>query len=123
MRQEILTGVERRRRWSIEEKLRVLGEVGLEGASVSDVARRNDITRQHLYQWRGEMRRKGLAAVEAPQFLPVELSQLSDGGTGNTSPVSERGIEIGLRNGRIVRAPADMPENLLMRVIRIAENA
>jgi transposase len=32
-------------------------------------------------------------------------------------------VEIGLRNGRIVRAAADLPENLLMRAIRIAESA
>ncbi|UVF18404.1 transposase [Microvirga terrae] len=57
MRQEILTGVERRRRWSQEDKHRILSEMGVEGASVSDVARRHDVTRQHLYQWRRELRR------------------------------------------------------------------
>ena len=45
MRQEILTGVERRRRWSDEEKWRILAEVGMDGASVAAVARRHDITR------------------------------------------------------------------------------
>src|SRR4051794_39666901 len=45
----------------------------------SDVARRHDITRQHLYQWRREMRGKGLAPVETAQFL--ELSGLLSVGT------------------------------------------
>jgi transposase len=58
MRQTVLIGFERRRRWSDEQKLRVLSEVGVGGASVAEVARRHDITRQHLYQWRSEMRRK-----------------------------------------------------------------
>ncbi|MBB2181250.1 transposase, partial [Gluconacetobacter tumulicola] len=37
MRQEILVGAERRRRWSAEQKLRILAEVGVGGATVSDV--------------------------------------------------------------------------------------
>ncbi|NPC89880.1 transposase [Gluconacetobacter entanii] len=41
MTQEILIGVERRRRWSDERKLAILAEVGVDGASVSDVARRD----------------------------------------------------------------------------------
>ena len=37
MRQEILTGVERRRRWSAAEKRSILAEVGVDGARVADV--------------------------------------------------------------------------------------
>lgn len=51
MRQQVLIGVERRRRWSDEQKLRVLSEIGIDGASVAEVARRHDSTRQHIYQW------------------------------------------------------------------------
>ncbi|MCE2578331.1 transposase [Komagataeibacter sp. FNDCR1] len=58
MTQEILIGVERRRRWSDERKLAILAEVGVDGASVSDVARRHDLTRQHLYQWRTSFRQR-----------------------------------------------------------------
>ena len=61
MRQEVLVGVERRRRWSIKQKLQILSEVAVDGATVSDVARRHDITRQHIYQWRRDMRRQGWA--------------------------------------------------------------
>ncbi len=121
MRQEILAGRERRRRWSTEEKLRVLSEVGVEGATVSDVARRHDITRQHLYQWRRQMRSQSLAPKA--RFLSVELAGTPpDGGTCTGDPSNERRVEIGLRNGRIVRIAADLPENLLIRIIRIAES-
>ncbi|WP_080517375.1 transposase [Cereibacter sphaeroides] len=48
MRQEILTGVERRRRWSDAEKRSILAEVGVNGARVADVARRHDLTWQHI---------------------------------------------------------------------------
>lgn len=38
---EIITGVERRRRWRDEDKLRVLAEAEQPGARVSEVARRH----------------------------------------------------------------------------------
>jgi transposase len=123
MRQEILAGRERRRRWSTEEKLRVLSEVGVEGATVSDVARRHDITRQHLYQWRRQMRGQSVTPIEKARFLSVELAGTPpDGGTCTGDPSNERRVEIGLRNGRIVRTAADLPESLLIRIIRIAES-
>ncbi|WP_434605505.1 transposase [Acetobacter oryzoeni] len=49
MTQEILIGVERRRRWSDERKLAILAEVGVDGASVSDVARRRGNLTEGLY--------------------------------------------------------------------------
>ena len=42
MRQEVL-GVERRRRWTDDEKLAVVSEVGVNGATVADVARGHDV--------------------------------------------------------------------------------
>jgi len=47
LRSELL-GVERRRRWTREEKLAILSEIGVDGASVSEVARRHDVPRQNL---------------------------------------------------------------------------
>jgi transposase len=125
MRQELLIGVERRRRWSIEQKLQVLAEVGANGATVADVARRHDMPRQQIYQWRRELRRRGDAPMEPTCFLPVELAaggpeEDQDHGRGASG---RHRVEIALRNGRTVCADAGMPENLLMRVIRIAESA
>ncbi|MFC0500564.1 transposase [Asaia krungthepensis] len=51
MRAEILAGVGRRRRWTDEQKLQILAEVGIDGASMADGARRHDVARQHLFQW------------------------------------------------------------------------
>ncbi len=42
---EIITGVERRRRWRCEEKLRIVAEAGRPGASFNDVARRHEVSR------------------------------------------------------------------------------
>lgn len=67
MRGNIL-GVERRRRWSEERKLSIISEVGVGGASVAQVAQRHEITRQQIYAWRHELRRKGLWSAEIRRF-------------------------------------------------------
>ena len=45
---EIITGVERRRHWRPEEKLRILAELGEPGAKLVDVARRHEVSRGDL---------------------------------------------------------------------------
>lgn len=126
MRQEILAGVERRRRWSREDKLRILSEVGVEGASVSDVARRHDVTRQHLYQWRRELRHRHLTASGQPALMPVEIHD-APGSVGATPAIGRDAdhecIEIVLCNGRILRASIGLSDGVLMRLIRVAEAA
>jgi transposase-like protein len=44
-------------------QLRLLSEVGVEGASASKIAWRHDVTRPYLYQGRRELRRKPLTAI------------------------------------------------------------
>ena len=48
----ILAGPERRRRWSDEQRERILAEAFQSGARVCDVARRHDVARSLIYQWR-----------------------------------------------------------------------
>ncbi|KZM50649.1 transposase, partial [Labrenzia sp. OB1] len=59
MRGEIL-GVERRRRWRDEDKLGIVMSVGVDGATVTQVAQRHDVSRQQIYTWRRELKKKGL---------------------------------------------------------------
>jgi transposase len=123
VRHEILVGVERRRRWSIEQKLQILSEVGVDGATVAQVARRHDVTRQHLYQWRREMRRKR-EAEDAPRFLAVGLHGGQVGASaGAIASHDRRLVEIGLRNGRTIRIASELDDGFLARIIRIAETA
>ncbi|WP_081688063.1 transposase [Rhizobium mesoamericanum] len=58
MRVEIL-GQERRRRWRDEQKLEIVMSVGIDGATVTDVAQRHDVTRQQIYTWRSELNCSG----------------------------------------------------------------
>ncbi len=57
---EIITGVERRRRWRIDNKLRIVAEAQSQGAIVSHVARRHHISRGLLSNWRQQVRRGAL---------------------------------------------------------------
>jgi transposase len=122
MRDGVLVGIERRRRWTDEAKLAILGEVGVNGWTVADVARRHDVTRQHIYQWRGEMRRKGLWQVaDAALFLPVEMAAAPEVSTEPGGTAAE--ITVMLRNGRQLRCPEGIGEAALVRLVRLLETA
>ena len=55
----MITGVERRRRWSEEDRARILAAVEAPGAVVAEVARREDICTSLVYQWRRDARATG----------------------------------------------------------------
>ena len=69
---EIITGVERRRRWRDEEKLRILAELDEPGAKFNDVARRHDVSRGLLWQWR-DAQRRGKLVAEVAGFVPLRI--------------------------------------------------
>ncbi|MBE3640680.1 IS66-like element accessory protein TnpA [Mangrovicoccus algicola] len=127
MRHEVFTGPERRRRWSFEAKLAIIEEVGVNGWTVSDVARRHDVGRQNIYHWRRELRREGLwpRGVDAPVFLPVELAAADSADIAPTAAMASRVGEVAivLANGRQLRCRADLPEAELSRLIRAIEAA
>ncbi|MBB4167363.1 transposase [Rhizobium sp. BK538] len=95
MRVEIL-GQERRRRWGDEKKLDVVMSVGLDGATVTEVAHRHDVTRQQIYAWRHELKKKGLLPPTADTvFLRVDTSAMDDAALGREEVARERKHPIG----------------------------
>ena len=71
-RLEVITGVGGRRRWSADEKARILEEAMAPGAVVSEVARRHGMSPQHLFTWRRQAKRK---ADDHPlAFTPVVVA-------------------------------------------------
>lgn len=123
MRHEVIVGVERRRRWSEEQKLSIVMEVGVQGATVAEVARRHDLTRQHIYQWRRELRRKGLWPCSGETvFLALD----PPGEDRAVEPAATAGamlVEIVLRNGRELRLRGGLGDDDLTRLIRLVESA
>jgi transposase len=49
---ELITGTGRRRRWSRDDKARIVEESLKPGVNVSEVARRNGLSPQQLFSWR-----------------------------------------------------------------------
>jgi transposase len=82
-RVEILTGPERRRRWSDEEKLQLVAEACRAGNSVSQVARERGISASQLFGWRRQAMAKGLitdrrleeGTAKALTFAGVEIAK------------------------------------------------
>jgi len=62
---EVITSVQRRRRWSPEEKRAILEEGEQPGNSLSAVARKYGVNANQLFPWRKLMREGALVAVEA----------------------------------------------------------
>src|SRR5271170_4499600 len=68
-RVEILTGPGRRRRWSAEEKARIVSETLAPGARVAEVARRWQLCPQQVFGWRREACHEGSAVCARPSSL------------------------------------------------------
>lgn len=61
----VLSGPERRRRWTTAEKLRIVQESQAPDAMVSEIARRHDVHPNQLHSWRQQARTGVLAGAEA----------------------------------------------------------
>ena len=121
MRADIL-GVERRRRWSSDDKARLVAETLEPGACVSKIARRNDLAPSLLFTWRRQARAR--SAAPAPVFLPV---QVTPGPPAVAPPPAKRrrkaagSIEIDIGFGRRLRVGADVDAAALARVLDVLE--
>jgi transposase len=120
-RVEIRSGVGRRRRWSAEQKGRIVAESFAAGAVVSEVARRHDIVPQHLFAWRKAARSGRLAQPEdaLPAFVPVVMTGPAPVERG---PKASAGIVIEI-GGAVVRVEAGADLALLAGVLRALKGA
>ena len=76
---EIITGRERRRRWSVAEKLRIVAESHEPDARAAGAAARHDICPSLLHGWRRQVREGRLGSSASLDFVPVRLvSRLAD---------------------------------------------
>src|SRR5512143_3270165 len=67
---EVITGRRRRRRWTTEEKLRIVAESLEADANISEVARRHGVARGLLTVWR---RQFSAAGSKVPSFVPIRI--------------------------------------------------
>jgi transposase len=126
---EIITGVERRRRWSVEEKLRIVAETKQPGFGIAEIARRYEISRGLLWNWRSQVRRGVLRREAPPVFLQVQpiMEPAHGDGAGHIEPSSARGteqapdgkIEITLPDGTSIKVGHDVGLVTLRRVMTV----
>ena len=120
---EIITGRERRRRWSLQDKARLVTETNEPGAMIRAVAARHGVSESLLFTWRRQAR-EGLlgSAFPSPVFVPVRtlvpastaMAALDDEPRPAPAPPTSRSasapgtIEIELGSGRRVRVGRDV---------------
>jgi len=134
-RVEVITGTRRRRSWSESEKARVIAESAAPEANVSDVARRNGVSRGLLTVWRRQARSELRREIGAGAFAEVRVDDgvmaaangettIVDGPTSRTAVVAESGasafaaerIEIAIADAT-VRVPTNVDSRTLARVL------
>src|SRR5215468_3433822 len=127
---EVITGVERRRKWSAQEKAAIVAESLAEGAVVSEVARRHGLNPQQLFGWRARLRdavkgsapssdatRAFVPAIvedEPPSPVAPALPAVVAGGAAGVAPAP---IEIAL-GGVIVRVRGEADPRALTTVLK-----
>ena len=133
MRVEVLGGVERRRRWSSDEKMRLVEETLVPGAKISEVARRNGISASLLFTWRRQARAIEAPAAVLPRFAAVQITgpdpvaepamPPSDEPPQSRPAMPSRSglIEISLGGGKRVRVDASFDAAALARVLDVLE--
>jgi transposase len=121
---EIITGRERRHRWSVADKLRILAECDAPGVQVAEVAARHGIYRSLVFQWRRQARDGLLVAEPTPEFVPVRVADVDRRDEvlpelEPTPPPSRKAaaIEIELPDGIRVRVGEDIGLVALRRVL------
>ncbi len=124
---EIITGVERRRRWRLDEKLRIVAEAEAPGACFVEVARRYDVSRGLLWNWRRQVRSGELRSTETRAFLPVQVMPDAHVATSGSVAVAastpsrrqapDETIEITLPDGTTVRVGRNVGAVALRRVL------
>jgi transposase len=139
-RVEIITGPERRRRWSEEEKLQLVEEACRPSHSVSQVARQRGINASQLFAWRRQALAKGLVsdhrseqgAVPALTFARVKVAEESATADAKEEmpprrrrsvPRGSATIEIELRSGDRVRVEGCADAALVVRIVSALRRA
>ena len=115
---EVFTGTGRRRRWSSDEKARILEETLAAGAVVSEVARRHGISLQQLFGWRRAARGRAIERTDASGFAPVMLEAAAEKPRLSDGAVLE--IVVG---AMVARIPLTADGATLARIVRALKAA
>jgi transposase len=115
-RVEAITGTARRRRWSTDEKLRIVDETLRTGESISAVARRNGVAPNLLYRWRRLMTEGGAVAVQADDGVTAngDLRRLEERIRELERQLGRKTLEVEILREALAKSGAKKP-NVLAR--------
>jgi transposase len=118
---EIIGGRERRRRWSADEKLRIVAETHEPGASLRAVAARHDVYPNLLRTWRRQVREGRLVAPPPARFIPVRVAETTPAPPVIAPPTlaAAETVEIVLPDGLRVRVGNDVGLVALRRIMKV----
>jgi transposase len=123
-----VTDTGRRRRWTDEEKLRIVEESLGGRGRVAETARRHDIGCTLLVRWRRQYREGRLVAAteDCPRFTPLAISgsETPEGRDVPSAPgpaISREMAEITLVNGRRLSVAATIDPVVLVRLVQALE--
>src|SRR4249919_2535924 len=122
MRVAVLGGVERRRRWSRDDKMRIIEETLAPGAVVTEIARRHGIATSLVFTWR---RRARLATVASagPRLVPVQVAATESVQSIQAPAIPARKrrgvIEIEIGDGKRVSVDENVDADALGRVLDV----
>ena len=114
-RVEVLTGPGRRRKWSDEEKARIVAETLKPGAVVADVARRRQVCPQQVFTWRREMRVGAAARLDFVPIVPATSMHVPE--PPAAPACSSPSIDVELA-GAVLRVVPGTDADLLTTVLR-----
>ena len=107
-----ITGVERRRRWSEDQKRAIVAAAFAPGAVVSEVARRADVSSGLIYRWRNDFR------SSASGFARVVVSPALPAAGHAVGLMPEAVIEIMVGSGTQVRLPVSASPELASAIVK-----
>jgi transposase len=142
MGSEIISTIERRRKWLLEEKLRIVEEA-LTSDSIAAVADRNGVCRSLLYTWLRQARSGRLPGISInadarASFVPVRIAPPAIEPAPSRSeaaadrPASPRRppcgrrpgqIEVTLTNGRLVRVDECIDPEALALIVAVLDRS
>jgi transposase len=111
-RMTLITGVERRRRWNLEERAQILAAIDEPGAVLAEVARRADVCTSLVYKWRREAR----SVASGPGFAPVTVEHPAPMPAPASAPEASV-ILVEMKEARI-RIGANAPSALIAATLK-----
>jgi transposase len=115
---EVITGVGRRRRWTDEDKARIVAESLDPATTASAVAGRYGLHVSQLFTWRQQLQRSASAAqtLGRPGFVPVLLAE-------DRAPPGEAAGRMEIALGpAVVRVGTDVDAAALRRVLEVVRS-